>query len=173
MYDTHHPTSERWFFQRHIHVPAGTDMGSAIAEEGQIGAHCDARMHPFGMKQGVPVRPNPKDYCDIPYRCLVPELIDNLLCAGRCCSAEFHANGAMRVIGPAMGTGHAAGLAASVCVKRNVRPRDIDGKELRAMLIEEGVKLDEPCDGHWKEIREGEGTFRLGASDAMHFVPKK
>ena len=171
MYDTHHPTSEHWFFQRHIHVKEV--KGSAIAEDEHIGVHCDARMHPFGVQPGVPVRPDPKDYCDIPYRCLVPEKIDNLLCAGRCCSAEFHANGAMRIIGPAMGTGHAAGLAAYKAVTERIRPRDIDGKEIRRMLIEEGVRLDEPCDGHWKEIREAEGSYAIGVSDAIKFVPKK
>lgn len=171
MYDTHHPTSEDWFFQRHIHVPEV--QGSAIPEENEKGIHCDARMHPFGTPKGIPVRPSPKDYCEIPYRCLLPEKIDNLLCAGRCCSAEFHANGAMRIIGPAMGTGHAAGLAAAKAVKEHVRPRDIDGKEIRALLIAEGVNLDEPCDGHWQKIREAEGEFVIGSSDAISFKPAK
>lgn len=170
MYDTHHPTSEHWFFQRHIHVKKVE--GSAVAEDSEKGIHCDARMHPFGTPVGIPVRPDPRDYCDIPYRCLVPEKIDNLLCAGRCCSAEFHANGAMRIIGPAMGTGHAAGLAASVSVMKDIRPRDIDGRDIRKMLIDEGVRLDQKPGGHWEEIRNAEGELVIGASDAISFRRK-
>ena len=47
------------------------------------------------------------------------------------------------------------------------------GEPILKMLIEEGVKLDEPCDGHWKEIREAEGSYAIGVSDAIKFVPKK
>ena len=72
-----------------------------------------------------------------------------------------------------MGTGHAAGLAAYVAITEKVRPRDIDGKYIRSLLIKEGVKLDEPCDGYWKELREAEGTFKLGPSDAISFIKKK
>jgi len=168
MYDTHHPTSEHWFFQRHIHVPEV--RGSAIAEENEKGVHCDARMHPFGTPKGIPVRPDPKDYCEIPFRCLIPEKIDNLICAGRCCSAEFHANGAMRIIGPAMGTGHAAGLAAGIAVRDGLSPKEIDGRNVRSLLIEEGVELDKPCSGHWEALRNAKGKYVIGASDAVSFI---
>ena len=165
MLDTHHPTSEDWFFTRHVHVPA--PAGSAVCEEEHIGQNCDAVMHPFGVPAGVPARPNPRDYCDIPYRCLLPQEIDNLLCAGRCCSAEFHANGAMRIVGPAMGTGMAAGLAASVAVNEAVRPRDIPGTRVRALMIEDGVPLDQPTDGYWAELRAKEGEYRLTSGDTI------
>ena len=35
----------------------------------------------------------------------------------------------MRIIAPAMGTGQAAGLAASLAVERNLSPRELDGAE--------------------------------------------
>lgn len=166
MFDTHHPTSEEWFFIRHVHIPA--PAGSAVCEDEHIGQDCDARMHPFGVPAGIPARANPRDYCEIPYRCLLPQNVDNLLCAGRCCSAEFHANGAMRIIGPAMGTGMAAGLAASVAFERGIRPRDIDGTELRRMMIEdEGVPLDQPTSGHWQMLREKEGAYVINVGDAI------
>jgi len=170
MYDTHHPTSDKWFFCRHIHIPA--PAGSAICEEEHIGKNCDASMHPFGVPAGIPARPDPKDWCEIPYRCLLPQGIDNLLCAGRCCSAEFHANGAMRIIGPAMGTGHAAGMAASIAVEEKIIPRQIEGERIRAMLVEEGVDLDKPCDGYWQELRESEGEYSLRLTDNVAFIPK-
>ncbi|NLD88176.1 MAG: FAD-dependent oxidoreductase [Clostridiales bacterium] len=168
-FDTHHPTSEKWFFMRHIHIPE--PAGTAVCEADHIGVDCDAQMHPLGVPAGVPARVNPRDYCEIPYRCLIPEKIENLFCAGRCCSSEFHANGAMRIIAPAMGTGHAAGLAASIAVREKLRPRDIDGKRIRNLLIDEGVRLNEPCDGHWKEQREMEGDFAINWGDTIVIMP--
>lgn len=149
MLDTHHPTSNDLVFMRHVHMRE--PFGSAIT----IQNGCQAQMHPFGEPVGEEVRPSPADYCDIPYRCLIPKKVDNLLCVGRCCSAEFHANGAMRIIGPAMGTGHAAGIAAHMSLSAGVRPRDIDGRDVRKILIEEeGVELDKPCGGYWAELAE-------------------
>ncbi|MBQ6671247.1 MAG: FAD-dependent oxidoreductase [Firmicutes bacterium] len=172
LFDTHHPTSPDWVFMRHVHIPA--PAGSAVCEEEHIGINCDARMHPFGVPAGIPARSNPRDYCDIPYRSIVPEQVDNLLCAGRCCSAEFNAQGSMRIVGPAMGTGQAAGLAVCVAIDRGVNPRELDGREIRSLLIAEGVELDKPCDGYWKEQRELEGDLVINrAMDAIMIVPKR
>ncbi len=170
MFDTHHPTSDKWFFMRHVHVNG--DTGSGIVEEEHVGCSCDASMHPFGVPGGLPVRSNPQDYCEIPYRCLLPEHIDNLLLAGRCCSSEFHANGAMRIICPAMGTGQAAGLAAAVAIEEGISPRDIDGKRIRALLVEDGVDLDEAPDGYWKELRDMEADFVVNSGDFITCVPR-
>jgi len=169
-FDTHHPTSPEWGFMRHCHIPA--PAGSAICEE-HHGSHCDARMHPFGVPGGVAARHNPKDYCEIPYRTLVPECVDNMLCAGRCCSSEFHAQGAMRIIGPAMGTGQAAGLAVCAAIDRKVMPRELDGVEIRNMLIAEGVELDKPNDGYWQELRESDGELIINMGDSIMLAPKK
>lgn len=162
MLDCHHPTSGDLVFMRHCHVRE--PWGSAVT----IQNGCPAQMHPFGEPEGIEVRPDPRDYCDIPYRCLLPLKVDNLLCVGRCCSAEFHANGAMRIIGPAMGTGHAAGVAASMALAAGVRPRDLDGKEVRRVLIEEEkVELDKPCGGYWAELRAQEGELFVNHGDAI------
>lgn len=170
MLDTHHPTSQEWFFCRHIHIPEPS--GSAVCETEHIGRDCDARMHPFGVPGGIPARPNPRDWCDIPYRTLVPMSIDNLLSVGRCCSAEFHANGSMRIIAPAMGTGQAAGVAAFISITRKKRPRDIDGREVRRLMIEEGVRLDDAPDGPWEDMRNRDGELVINAGDAITIVPK-
>ena len=168
MFDVHHPTNEDWFFIRHIHIPE--PAGSAVCEEEHVGVDCDAKIHPFGIPAGVPARSNPRDYCDIPYRCLLPQEIDNMLCAGRCCSADFHATGAMRIIAPAMGTGMAAGIAASIAVNEDVRPRDIDGVRVRELMIADGVPLDEPPAGYWKILREKDGELRINMGDAISIV---
>jgi hypothetical protein len=164
-FDTHHPTSSDLVFQRHIHMR--NPWGSGVL----IQKGCCAQMHPFGEPEGVEVRSHPGDYCDIPYRSLLPVKVNNLLTVGRCCSAEFHANGAMRIIGPAMGTGHAAGIASFVALKESKRPRDIDGRYIRKILIdEEGVALDRPCGGYWAELAEKASSGKLSVGKADFIV---
>ena len=160
MFDTHHPTNGELIFQRHIHLPA--PAGSAVCRE----ATCSAAMHPLGRPAGIEARSNPRDYCEIPYRSLLPRGVDNLLAVGRCCSAEFHANGAMRIIGPAMGTGQAAGVAIAMANKRGVTPREIDGKEVRKVMIEEeGVNLNKFPEGWWSKLRDMKGEYQVASGD--------
>ena len=80
------------------------------------------------------------DY-DIPYRCLVPQKIDNLLASGRCVSATHDAINTLRLIVPCMLTAEAAGTAAALAVKCDVLPRKIDIAELQAKLAEQGNNL--------------------------------
>ncbi|MGQ9732380.1 MAG: FAD-dependent oxidoreductase [Candidatus Zipacnadales bacterium] len=71
---------------------------------------------------------------EIPYRCLIPQKIDNLLVAGRPISADHVAHGSLRVMGTTMPLGEAAGCAAALCLQRGCRPRELDGKRVRRML---------------------------------------
>lgn len=73
----------------------------------------------------------------IPYRCLLPENVDCLLVAGRCISATFEAQAAIRGMGPCMATGQAAGTAAALAVKRGLYPRKLDVQELQDLLKRE------------------------------------
>src|SRR3989304_2697243 len=68
----------------------------------------------------------PKKPFDIPYRCLVPGRIDNLLVAGRPISVTHIAHGATRDEPPCMSTGEAAGTAAALSVRIGVTPRELD-----------------------------------------------
>ncbi|MBQ4369859.1 MAG: FAD-dependent oxidoreductase [Oscillospiraceae bacterium] len=166
MFDAHHPTSSELVFMRHVHIPA--PGGTAVCRDPQ----CTAQMHPFGRPAGIEARPSPRDYCEIPYRSLLPKGLDNILAVGRCCSAEFHANGAMRIIGPAMGTGQAAGVAVAMAFYAGVRPADIDGKEVRRVLIEEEkVSLDKFPEGWWSILRDQPGEFRVNWGDFIAIVP--
>jgi len=79
------------------------------------------------------------DWFDIPYRTLVPETIDGLLVSGRCISADYQAMGAMRVIGPCMAIGEAAGIAAAMAAKAGVQPREVEVTALRERLTEAGA----------------------------------
>jgi len=78
---------------------------------------------------------------DVPYRCLVPKKVDNLLVAGRCASASHEAMGSARVVGSCMAMGQAAGTAAALCVVDHVVPRGLDVEGLQRRLVEQGAIL--------------------------------
>lgn len=81
------------------------------------------------------------DCYDIPYRSLVPEKILNLLVAGRCISSTHEAMASIRVMGPCMAMGEAAGRAAKISVRNGIRPSEIDVRDLRAELLNKGAYL--------------------------------
>ena len=81
------------------------------------------------------------DCYDIPYRCLVPLKVDGLICAGRDISATHLALASVRVMGPAMCLGEAAGKAAALCARDGVQPRELDVRKFRKALLDEGVYL--------------------------------
>lgn len=83
----------------------------------------------------------PGEYYEIPYRCLLPLKIDNLLVAGRCISATFEAQGSVRIQPVCRALGEAAGIAAAICIDKKVVPRQLDGTELRKTLIDLGANL--------------------------------
>ena len=78
---------------------------------------------------------------DIPYRCLVPREIENLLVAGKAVSA--HREAYQRFLMQTMVTGQAAGVAAALCAKKNVTPRmlEADVSELQRILVQQGAIL--------------------------------
>jgi len=80
-------------------------------------------------------------YYEIPYRCIVPKFIDNLLVPGRSLSATFEAQSSVRIQSNCRAMGEAAGLAAALSIQNNVTPREIDGFELRKALRMRGANL--------------------------------
>lgn len=79
----------------------------------------------------------------IPYRCLTPIGLSNVIVAGRCISTDHASLGSLRVMPPAMVTGEAAGLAAALACKMS-RPdvHSVDVNKLRKRLAEEGQMID-------------------------------
>jgi hypothetical protein len=77
----------------------------------------------------------------IPFGCLVPKKLDNLLAAGRCISVDAAVQNCVRLIPPCLATGQAAGTAAGMAVAQGVTPREIDPKRLKASLLEQDVRL--------------------------------
>ena len=78
-------------------------------------------------------------YYKIPYRCLVPQGVKNLIVASRCISATHEAHSSLRVMPIVWALGQAAGTAASFCLKKQIKPTEVDAAELRRKLTEQGA----------------------------------
>jgi hypothetical protein len=78
---------------------------------------------------------------DVPYRCVVPKKIDNLLLAGRNISMEQAPFQSARSMAPNMAIAQAVGTTASLCIKNAVRPRELDVKELQKVLKEQNAVI--------------------------------
>ncbi|MDF2924180.1 MAG: dependent oxidoreductase [Paenibacillaceae bacterium] len=80
-------------------------------------------------------------YYDIPYRCLVPVRIDNLLMAGRNLSSDVNAQSGARLVMACFTMGEAAGTATAISLKEKVAPRLVDRVALQQELIASKVNL--------------------------------
>jgi len=78
----------------------------------------------------------------IPYRCLTPKGLDNVIVVGRALSATHEALASVRVMAQCMAMGQAAGIASAMAVKNETSSRNIDLEELRNVLLEQNVVLD-------------------------------
>jgi len=104
------------------------------------GHHVD--IHGAGTYQKrIPVREG-RSY-DIPYGCLIPRALKNVLVAGRCLSSTREANGSARVMGTCLATGQAAGTAAALCATHGRSDvRDLPIGLLQEALRAHGAVLD-------------------------------
>lgn len=78
---------------------------------------------------------------DIPYRCLIPKVVANLLVAGRCISTTHETLATTRLTPSCMATGQAAGTAASLACRQDIMPLEIDVSELQEQLRLGGALL--------------------------------
>ncbi|MDC7244469.1 MAG: FAD-dependent oxidoreductase [Sphaerochaetaceae bacterium] len=76
---------------------------------------------------------------EVPYGVMVPDRVGNLLVTGRAVSVDREVLGALRVMGPCMMLGEAAGTAVAAAKEKGQRCADVNGKELRKQLIERGL----------------------------------
>ena len=76
---------------------------------------------------------------EIPYRCLVPLGIEQLLVAGRSISADHTAHARSRNMPACMATGQAAGVAAAVAIDEGVNVRGVTVAKVQEIL--RGLKM--------------------------------
>ncbi|OUS03994.1 hypothetical protein A9Q96_16945 [Rhodobacterales bacterium 52_120_T64] len=80
---------------------------------------------------------------DIPFGCLLPKKLRNVLVAGRCLSADRAAHGASRLMGNCLAMGQAAGTATALFVQNDLNDmRDLEVIDLRSILKSQGAILD-------------------------------
>ena len=86
-------------------------------------------------------RPKDGGSYDIPYRSLVPKKVENMLLSGKLISwtEDFKRD----LLPENMVTGQAAGVAAALCVKKGLTPRQLEGdvSELQEILVKQGAVL--------------------------------
>jgi glycine/D-amino acid oxidase-like deaminating enzyme len=81
------------------------------------------------------------EWYEIPYGCIVPADVDNLLVAGRPISVDHAIHSSMRVMPPAVSVGQAAGMAAAMALQQGCAPGDLDGCAVREALRAAGANL--------------------------------
>jgi hypothetical protein len=77
----------------------------------------------------------------IPFRCLIPRELENVLVAGRCFSATHDAHASVRSMAQCMAMGQAAGTAAALCTAGKQSPRELDVATLQQRLRDHGAIL--------------------------------
>jgi len=110
----------------------------------------EAKKHTVERADGLS-RPSmnygPGESHGIPYRCLTPQGLRNVMVAGRSISCERPVQGSVRVMPVCLAMGEAAGMAAAHALqKHDSDVHAVDVVKLRSRLKEEGVFLPEvPC----------------------------
>jgi hypothetical protein len=77
----------------------------------------------------------------MPYRCLIPRNVNNMLVACRAFSSDAIANDAFNLIHHCVSLGQAAGTAAAQSISSRVDLRNIDIGALQGSLKKQGVIL--------------------------------
>ena len=101
----------------------------------------------YGWDMPNPKRPSDQPYqvverrtrfTEIPYRTLLPRSTENLIVVGRCISVEREVLGVVRVMGPCVAMGEAAGIAASMVTEQGISFSEIDVELLKERIKARG-----------------------------------
>lgn len=77
-------------------------------------------------------------FTQIPYRCLLPVGVPNLIAVGRCIGVEREALGVVRVMGPCLAMGECAGIAAKLALDGGTSLDAVNVEALRQKIRERG-----------------------------------
>ncbi len=117
-------------------VAEGTKRSDGIAKGGH-----EIDVHGSGTNHIRKTIKNAGSY-DIPFGCLKPRGIENLLMAGRCISADRVAHSSARVMGTCLAMGEAVGTAAALAKAQGISAREVKVSDLREKLKAQGAILD-------------------------------
>ena len=81
-------------------------------------------------------------YTQVPYRCLLPKEVDNLIVTGRCISAEREVLGPVRVMAPCLAIGEAAGTSAALVFRDGIAFKNADVEIIRRKIKAHGGIVD-------------------------------
>ena len=106
-----------------------------------------------------------KGIYQIPYRCLYSRNINNLFLAGRIISASHVAFGSSRVMATGAHVGQAVGMAAAVCRRDHLLPRDLTAPSRIITVQQELLKTGQHIPGvHLKDTADLAQVATLTAS---------
>ncbi|NWG13970.1 MAG: FAD-dependent oxidoreductase [Acidobacteria bacterium] len=111
-------------------------------DDAKVGKRFDDVIYLFGENRALQhtcLKEGKCKWVDVPYRVMVPKKIDGLLAVGR--SASAIPDTALRNVTAVQHMGQAGGTAAALAVRKNVRVRDLNVKELQVQLLKEGFYL--------------------------------
>ncbi|MEX0331029.1 MAG: FAD-dependent oxidoreductase [Puniceicoccaceae bacterium] len=86
---------------------------------------------------------NVKGVVDIPYRCLLPKGLENIIVVGRCMSCDHIANSTTRLQEVSHRTGQAGGTAAAMAAMQGITPRSLPVAQLQAKLQANGFETSQ------------------------------
>jgi len=89
----------------------------------------------------VLILPSTGRYFEVPYGCMVPLEVDNLLVAGRCVAGDMVSHAAMRNMMACTVTGQGAGAAAAVSIRKGQTTSEVSLVDVQAELEKQGVRL--------------------------------
>jgi FAD-dependent oxidoreductase family protein len=116
-------------------VTRGASFGDAVAR----GAW-PREYHVRGRTTEYEFLPTGTSY-QVPFGSLRPRGVPNLLVAGRCLSADHDALASIRVMGPSLALGQAAGTAAALAARDGVPVAEVAVDELQTSLSKQGAVL--------------------------------
>ena len=91
--------------------------------------------------RGIIILPTTGRYFQVPYGCMVPRGVENLLVAGRAVSGDQVAHCAFRNMMCCAVTGQGAGTAAAVSIKEGTPLSRVDIKKVQDVLAKRGVRI--------------------------------
>ncbi|GHU80451.1 invasion protein [Clostridia bacterium] len=123
------------FFEGEYKI-TGEDVLEGRTFEDSIAMAANPVIHYYGYRRFLE-----HEGYDIPYRCLLPKGVENLLVIGRCMSSDQIAYESWRAMAHIFAIGEAAGVASAISVKDGVSPKAVDVKKVRKTLIEQGAEI--------------------------------